>query len=252
MRANFLSGRRKALSGHRELVRQRELKLLLAQLIQPDRRTDQDVCGLRVSVRCVSAEPDLCIGGDWYLALPLSCGDLVLAVGDVMGHGRRAAAEMVRLRFAMAAFAAQGWPPAVILSRLNTLLYEQETLVTATALVARYNVRTGELIWARAGHPPLLAGDRETVGPLPNPAGPLLGLFGSVVFDQASVILPPGHIVVMYTDGIIRRGQSMEDAAAALSYRFRDLSAEPDRILDDIDYQCAKDDACVLVAQRTC
>src|SRR5215470_15016731 len=84
---------------------QRELYLDLQWLTQPPGWTPLRNCGVQVSVRQHSADPRLRIGGDWHLSMPLPGGDLLLAVGDVAGHGLPAAAEMVRLRYAMASFA---------------------------------------------------------------------------------------------------------------------------------------------------
>src|ERR1044072_9532659 len=92
--------RRKPATDRTVVEEQRQVLRALQQTIQAPGVTAQ-ICGLRVWVRCTSAEPDLDIGSAWYLVMPLPDGDLLLAVGDSTGHGLPAATAMVRLRFAM-------------------------------------------------------------------------------------------------------------------------------------------------------
>lgn len=106
----------------RTLEAQSALSLALQRMIQPPDAEWCDVGGLSVSARCVSADPDVRIGGDWYLATSLADRDVVLAVGDVTGHGLAAAATMMSLRYAMAAYVAEGAAPHVVLERLNSVL----------------------------------------------------------------------------------------------------------------------------------
>jgi serine phosphatase RsbU (regulator of sigma subunit) len=124
-------------------------------LVKPSGWTPLGTCGVQVAVRYHGADARLQTGGDWYLTMPMAGGDLLLAVGDVEGHGLDAAAEMVRLRYAMASFAVTCREPAVVLHSLNTALCRRGD-VTATVAAARFCPRTGELTWAQAGHPPIL------------------------------------------------------------------------------------------------
>ncbi|MEV0136790.1 PP2C family protein-serine/threonine phosphatase [Dactylosporangium sp. NPDC050688] len=237
------------LSYRSQLARERQISHELQYAIQPATSVVGDIDGLQVAVRCHSADPALRIGGDWYLILPLANGDLVMAVGDVVGHGLGAIEPMIGLRYAMAAYAAEGHPPATILSRLNTLLCRADSETTATAVVATYRPRTGQLRWARAGHPPLLLADHHRVTRLPNPRGPLLGVFPAPSFTQESRQLLPGHSVLLYTDGMIKRG-AFDDGIELLADRITGIGGHPAAVLDRLDFDTARDDACALLAQR--
>ena len=245
----LLDGGRETLSYRRQLARERHISHALQHAIQPATSVVSDIDGLQVAVRCHGADPALRIGGDWYLILPLTNGDLVMAVGDVVGHGLGAVEAMIGLRYAMAAYAAEGHPPAIILSRLNTLLCRADSETTATAVVATYRPSTGRLVWARAGHPPLLLADRRRVMRLPDPRGPLLGMFPAAPFAQDSRQLLPGHSVLLYTDGMIKRG-TFDDGIELLANRITGLGGNPGAILDRLDFGAARDDACALLAQR--
>ncbi|MBY8870526.1 serine/threonine-protein phosphatase [Micromonospora sp. PLK6-60] len=141
-------GSRVPLSYRRQLARERHINQVLQHAIQPASSVVDDLAGLRVAVRYRSADPVLRIGGDWYLVRPLANGDLVMAVGDVAGHGLGAVETMVMLRYAMAAYAVEGHPPAMILSRLNALLIGAGVATTATAVVATFRPSTGQIVWA--------------------------------------------------------------------------------------------------------
>jgi serine phosphatase RsbU (regulator of sigma subunit) len=243
----------------RALAEQREINGRLQQVIMPAGDPVIDVNGMRVAVRCLGADHALHVGGDWYLTMPLPDGDLLLAVGDAVGHGLNAATAMVQLRHAMTAFAAEGHSPRGILAALNALLCQQDAETIATAVVARYRPRTGELTWARAGHPPILLADTRGVQPLGQPAGVVLGVFPQAEYRHAHKRLRSGDLVLMYTDGFVeRRGGTIDDGVSAISERVgAALSAPPtapptDRpttVVDRLDPRNPTDDSCVLVAE---
>jgi serine phosphatase RsbU (regulator of sigma subunit) len=249
MSNHLLAGRRELLSYRRALADQRERTRLLHQMIQPARGTAHDVNGMRVDVRCTTADPALPVGDDWYLSMPMIGGDLILAVGDAVGHGLSAAATMVRMRFATAAFAAQGHSPGVILTKLNTMLCRKDTDSTATSVIVRYRP-DGTVTWARAGHPPILLANRHGVRQLPNPTGPLLGVFPAPRYTQLTRRLTPGDRLLLYTDGIIRRGLAIDDGIRQIEERLTERLGSSVPLLDQLEYRASHDDACVLVAER--
>jgi serine phosphatase RsbU (regulator of sigma subunit) len=239
----------------RALAEQREINGRLQQVIMPAGDPVIDVNGMRVAARCLGADHALHVGGDWYLTMPLRDGDLLLAVGDAVGHGLNAATAMVQLRHAMTAFAAEGHSPRGILAALNVLLCQQDAETIATAVVARYRPGTGELTWARAGHPPILLADTRGVQALGQPAGVVLGVFPEAEYRHAHKRLHSGDLVLMYTDGFVeRRGGTIDEGVSAISERVgAALSARPtDRpttVVDRLDPRNPTDDSCVLVAE---
>ncbi|WP_436535350.1 PP2C family protein-serine/threonine phosphatase [Actinoplanes sp. HUAS TT8] len=241
--------RRRQLSYRNLVVEQRQTIRALQQTMQPARGS-ADIAGLRVAVRCTSAEPDLQIGGDWYLAMPLPDGDLILAVGDTTGHGLAAAGVMLRLRYAMAALAAEGDTPAGILSRLNTIACRIGTTAVASAVVARYRPATAELTWARAGHPPVLIIGRGGAEALVDGGGTLLGVTARAVYRDSTCRIGPGEQVLLHTDGLYRRGQTVEDWIDGLAERLRECGGDQLALLDGLEYGAAGDDACALLARR--
>ena len=98
------------------------------------------------------------VGGDWYESIKLPGARVALVVGDVAGHGVRAAVTMGRLRTAIQTLAMLELPPAESLQQLDELMQtigEREPHF-ATCAYAVYDAVTGECELAVAGHlPPL-------------------------------------------------------------------------------------------------
>lgn len=230
------------------LARERRISTTLQRAIQPATSAVRNIGGLRVAVRCHGADPELGLGGDWYLVLSRANGDVTMAVGDVVGHGLAAVEAMIGLRYATAAYAAEGHSPTTILTLLNALLCRPGNETSATAVVASYRPGTGRFVWARAGHPPLLICDGRHVSRLPNPPGPLLGMFPDASYGLQTRMIRPGHSVLLYTDGMIKRG-GYDEGIDLLAARIAGAGGLPSTILDRLDFGAARDDACALLAQ---
>ncbi|MFE7563503.1 SpoIIE family protein phosphatase [Kitasatospora sp. NPDC057500] len=193
------------------------LALQLQHAIMPPAHGPLDLPDLRVGVRYRPAEKGHLVGGDWYDALPLPSGDVLLCVGDVAGHGIEAATGMVALRNALRGLAATGAGPAQLLGWLNSVTHHLTDQVTATAVCGLYRPGSRRLRWARAGHPPpvLLRGARAST--LPQLGGILLGAVDQADYAEGELVLEPGDRLVMYTDGLIeRRDESFQASLTGL------------------------------------
>src|SRR5690606_8479582 len=81
------------------------LALQLQQAIMPPTQAPLRVPDLSVAVRYRPAEAEQLVGGDWYDAVVLPSGLVLLCVGDVAGHGIEAATSMVALRISLTGLA---------------------------------------------------------------------------------------------------------------------------------------------------
>ena len=100
------------------------------------------------------------LGGDWYDAIALPDGRVVLAIGDVAGHGLPAIAQMAQLRHALVGLAMTGEPADRLLAWLNDLVLHRLAETTATAVVGHLDPATGVFTWGQAGHlAPILVRD---------------------------------------------------------------------------------------------
>jgi serine phosphatase RsbU (regulator of sigma subunit) len=189
-----------------------------------------EVKGLDIRVRYRPAGPGLEVGGDWYDAFALPAGDLALAVGDVVGHDLHATSTMGQLRSMAQALACQpDAEPAGVLASLNRLSSHLGIGELATMVYGQLTPPVGDgpatLTWANAGHPPpLLVNPDGSVAILDQAASPLLGL-PVADYRQASVALPPGSVLLLYTDGLMEDpDRPSVDAVAELAEAVRRLA----------------------------
>jgi serine phosphatase RsbU (regulator of sigma subunit)/anti-sigma regulatory factor (Ser/Thr protein kinase) len=198
------------------------------------------------------------VGGDWYESIALPGGRVALVVGDVAGHGVRAAVTMGRLRTAIHTLAMLELPPAESLQQLNELMQELGIREPhfATCVYAVFDAVAGTCEVASAGHlPPLLVrpdGSNEFLDVSPAPP---LGV-GTGPIQSRTLPVQDGSLFVLYTDGLVEK--RTRDIDEGLN-RLRDIftPATVDLPLEDLcratlagvyaDQQ--RDDIAVLIAR---
>ena len=169
------------------------------------------------------------VGGDWYDVFHLPGERIGLVIGDVVGNGLAAAIVMGRLRSALRAYALEFADPAEVLGKLDRKASHFDKHVMATVAYAVLDTATQRLDIALAGHlPPVLAAPGRATGFVDAPVGPPVG-YGLAVTGRrsASVDVPPGALVVLYTDGLVeRRDQDLDSGLDALRQVVSPVSAE--------------------------
>lgn len=155
------------------------------------------------------------VGGDFYDALPLADGRVLIALGDVAGKGSPAALLMALLLAMMRTLADEKLPPAALMRRLNVQIFRHSPRSRfITAFLAAYDPSTGELEWVNAGHlpPMILRADGTTDRAAFLDGGSLaLGMFEEAEYHAARATLAPGDALVLYSDGLTEA----ENAAGA-------------------------------------
>ncbi|MGF1341098.1 SpoIIE family protein phosphatase [Streptomyces flavovirens] len=200
-----------------ESAERNRLTLQLQHAIMPPTQAPLDAPGLDVAVRYRPAESEAQVGGDWYDAVVLPSKQILLCVGDIAGHGIKAATGMVVLRNAMRGLAITGAGPGQLLSWLNIVAHHLTEQVTATAVCGLFDPETRVLRWARAGHlpPVLVRGEEATTLPLLQ--GLLLGALAEADYQEEEIQLEASDTLLMYTDGLIeRRDTSVQDSLTQL------------------------------------
>jgi serine phosphatase RsbU (regulator of sigma subunit) len=243
-------------AAQRELAAGHEFAAELQRIILPVPASPVELPGIKVAVRYLPAGQRSLVGGDWYHAVELRDGSVLLAVGDVAGHGTQAATTMAQLRHALRALAVTTTDPAVLLTHLNTLTcdLEKETPeLSATAVVARYDPETRHLTWAQAGHPAPLLNRAGRTAPLPRPAGPMLGVLDNAAYQSAHFEMDPGDVLLLYTDGLVERRSLADGTDAVIRAVDRAVAASPERPLNEILGRLRQanpdDDTCILAAR---
>jgi Stage II sporulation protein E (SpoIIE)/GAF domain len=150
------------------------------------------------------AETRYDFGGDWYDAVLLPGGRIMLIVGDVAGHGLNAAITMGQMRSAARALGPTHGP-AALLDALDQFAAGTPDMLSATAAVAVIDPAERTLRYCLAGHPPLLLrGPDGIVTTLDEARGPLVG-FGATGRPEQVVTFLAGSYLLLFTDGLVER-----------------------------------------------
>jgi serine phosphatase RsbU (regulator of sigma subunit)/CheY-like chemotaxis protein/anti-sigma regulatory factor (Ser/Thr protein kinase) len=197
------------------------------------------------------------IGGDWYDALELDRDRTAVMIGDVVGHGVRAATTMSELRNALRAFAVEGHSPGSALHQLDRVVHA--TLgpgMIATVLFLIIDASKGTLSISRAGHPPPALRSAtgeirflETGGTLP------LGIDDRVMADEAEYAVNPGDTLLLFTDGLVeRRRESINTGFDRLRDAFTNAPVDVEELCDyilerTVTEQASHDDIAVLAVR---
>jgi len=142
------------------------------------------------------------VGGDWYDAFAVDDGKIVISIGDVGGHGLDAAVWMGKVSQSLRALSLIETEPHKLLTCLDRLLDRYEANIMITAFVALLDPKTGELRYSSAGHsPPFVRLADGTVTEL-RIGGVPLGVPIRPERQSDWLMLAPGSLVLLYTDGL--------------------------------------------------
>ncbi|HJN17208.1 MAG TPA: SpoIIE family protein phosphatase, partial [Armatimonadota bacterium] len=149
--------------------------------------------------------PSVIASGDFYDYIPWDDGrSLGFVVGDVSGRGLAAAYFMVMVRTALRVLARESRSLAETMATLNEILMAETPIGWFVTLF--YGVvepRTLSLRYINAGHCPAALNPVKGGQTLLDPTGPALGIFDEPAFEEASVDVQPGDLMVCATDGVI-------------------------------------------------
>jgi serine phosphatase RsbU (regulator of sigma subunit) len=233
-------------------AREREVALTLQQsMLQP-------VSSARypdVAVRYLPAVGSLNICGDWYELVDLDQDRLAVAVGDVVGHGLRAAGVMGQLRSALSAAIRAADGPARALEVLGRYAGSVDGALASTVVQTVIDKRAHVITYSCAGHlPPVLLQPGGVTVLLDGATDPPLGARPAPDGrPQARVTYAPGASLVLYTDGLVeRRSEDIDEGLGRLTdslTRNGALRPEPlaDVLLSDLGVSGGAEDDIALV-----
>lgn len=150
------------------------------------------------------------LGGDWYsvLARDEPRRDVLVALGDVVGHGPAAVGARARVQSVFEAYALDGKTVLEAVNSTNAALPRLDITSSASLWAATWSESDGVLAFVNAGHPPpVLVRDGETPVLLEDRHGPLLGADGADYASTSLTLETPWSLVV-YSDGLIERPQA--------------------------------------------
>jgi len=194
------------------------------------------------------------VGGDWYDVFVLPGGQTVVAVGDVVGRGLRAASVMGRLRNGLRAYSIMRLSPEDVVRALNSMLryFDQDEMATLLYSVIDVGARTVTLV--NAGHlPPVVSSPDAPARFIDSPTLPPLGARLMLEPTAHTFSIDPGSTILFYTDGLVElRNVGLEERLEVL----RDLmdtpvplAKLPDTILDGLSATEPTDDVAFLAVR---
>lgn len=217
-------------------------------------RSLPEAVGISIAARYLPARDE--VGGDWYDVIELPRGLIGLAIGDVVGHGVRAAALMGQLRTALRAYAQEGHGPSLTLELVDRFVQSMGEYAMATATYAVFDPESGRLRLATAGHPPpIVVSGRDTRVLELTPGAPLGG-FPYGTCPEHEVSLETGETLVFYTDGLVERrgiglGEAIERLASKLAgVRSAERACEI-AVIEMVPPEGLTDDVAILAMQTT-
>jgi sigma-B regulation protein RsbU (phosphoserine phosphatase) len=199
-------------AAHREGInREMEIAREVQERMFP--QTLPAVPGLDYAGHC---RPALGVGGDYYdfFELPSSpdgSRPLGIAIGDVSGKGISAALLMASLRASLRGMTrTSNNDLAAMMREINLLVFEASAINRyATFFYAQYDPHTRVLSYVNAGHnaPVIIRPTSRTNGPnfevlRLELSGPVVGLLPDAEFEESSLTIQPGDILLAFTDGI--------------------------------------------------
>ncbi|WP_433917954.1 SpoIIE family protein phosphatase [Streptomyces canus] len=195
-------------------ARDREVALALQKAMLPP---PTPVGHHRAAVRYRPAIGTLNVCGDWYDLVDLPGDRIAVAVGDVVGHGLRAAGVMGQLRSALSAAARVADGPARALEALGLYARHVEGAESTTVVKTYIDWDTHTITYSSAGHlPPALLRPDGSVIFLDQATDPPLGARPEhVPRPEADLPFFEGDILVLYTDGLVERRDEDIDAGLA-------------------------------------
>jgi sigma-B regulation protein RsbU (phosphoserine phosphatase) len=158
-------------------------------------------------------QPASHVGGDYYDFIPLPDDSAAICIADVAGKGIAAALLMSVVQASLRSHLSNTSgrrPVSEVASELNGLICASVSMARyVTFFYAQLNAETRAFRFVNAGHnPPLLfhgsvsESSRKGCVDRLSAGGPVLGMFPGLQFDEESVAVKSGDILLAYTDGV--------------------------------------------------
>lgn len=190
------------------------------------------------------------VGGDYFDVVELAGRRTLFAVADVSGKGMPAALLAANIQ-ALVRSSANFEPDLVALARQINRHLSRYTPGDryATAVFIVLSRDSGELTWVNAGHNAPLVFSSGSVTAL-EATGVPLGLFSEAAYEARTALLPPGGVLLVFTDGLTD-SISGENPENRLGEALADNSGRTMSILKSlIDPKLNEDDVTILLVKR--
>ena len=207
--------------------------------------------GMTLHAFYAAAPSEAHIGGDWYDAVELDDGRVVLSIGDVTGRGLEAAVTMANIRQIIRGIAHVHPDPSLMLEAADRALRAEHPDTYVTTFACVLDPIEATLVYASAGHPPAFLRKADgRISPLHSPGLPL-GLRAKSEPETVVVPIDTGDVLVLYTDGLTEAQRTPVEGERELVAALEDgvilRADDPARALyDQLVGGRARDDIAIL------
>jgi len=208
-------------------------------------------------------QPARVVSGDFYDLIPISHGELKFVIADVTDKGMPAALFMALTRTIVRASCETLESLAEGITKTNQLICTDSALAMPVTLFAgKINIKTGQMIYVNAGqNPPMYYKAEEGKFVNLTRTGMFLGFEENAKFQQKSIFLRPGDLLICYTDGVLDAVDDQWEAFEMERFQAvvdKNVSATPNELLEAIEEAVCKfigdvlpyDDITILIIKR--
>lgn len=183
------------------------------------------------------------VGGDYFDFLPVSDGELAIAIGDVSGKSIAAAMIMASVQASLRTVVSMHeTDPRPAIERINQILCDRQSRKYVTFVYGILNFQTHDLAYVNAGHCyPLIIRKEGTVEDLET-GGLVIGFFKDATYQTGRVHLEPGDLMILYTDGVSELLNPQEQefgpegiTATLLKHRHKSVALIKEALIEAID-----------------
>ncbi len=154
-------------------------------------------------IGCLS-RPAEAVGGDFYDFISMDDGILGVAIGDASGHGMPAALLVRDVIMGLRMGMGTNLKMLYTMKKLNREIHRTRLSTRFISVFYAEFEKNGNILYANAGHSPGLLLDGMQVTHL-EPTGTIVGPLPELPLERAYAHIPPGGILVLFTDGVTER-----------------------------------------------
>ncbi len=192
-----------------------------------------------------ASTPARMVGGDSFDFIRIQGDRWAICLGDVSGKGIPAALLMANLQATLRGQTLSNVPVDELLNRSNRMMcqsMDDERFVTL--FFAELDPTSHDVTYCNAGHEPPLLLSGETLGRLET-TGAAVGVVADYVYKKQSVVLKPGDLLVIYTDGVTDATNTHNEAFGLprLEAAVRAHRNEPAKMLIESIFQAVREHA---------
>jgi sigma-B regulation protein RsbU (phosphoserine phosphatase) len=189
------------------------------------------------------SRPASMVGGDFYDFLSQEKRPFIFTVGDISGKGLPAALLMAMTRTAIRAKVHDSLEatPEIVVGRANTELYDDFTDVNmfATVFIGQYDPSNREILYANAGHSPVIYCPIGGRARLLEADGTAVGILPESFAENQRLDFSPGDVLIIATDGLCEahNGQDEMYGYDRMLHLTESLSSESAQTIADNFYR---------------